>query len=432
MNMKNVIVVGSGAGGATVAKELQGQGNIQVTILEAGKSFRPFSANLAVIEKLKRSGLLFDERLIQLLFPAMQIRKTDEQMILVNGRGLGGTTTLATGNGLRLDHDLKKIGINLDAEFEELYQEVPVSVEHQKHWHTITRRFFEICREMNLDPQPLPKMGDPGHCIYCGRCILGCLQGAKWDSRQFLSSAQKKGAKVFTGSQVNKVIIKNNRAIGVRARQGWFNRFYPADLVILAAGGLATPLILENSGIKCEPRLFVDPVLCVAAERKGCFQYKEISMPFVVQQDHFIISPYFDYLSFFFNKKWKFPIGDIAVLMIKLADSNEGTISRNKIKKFLTERDKEIMKRGVEICTEIFNRLGVKTEQTFLGTVNAGHPGGMVPLTRQDATTFHPARLPENLYLADATLFPESLGCPPIFTIMAMAKRVSKICLEQN
>jgi len=39
--MKKVIVVGSGAGGATAAKELQG--NFEVTILEAGKAFHPFS-----------------------------------------------------------------------------------------------------------------------------------------------------------------------------------------------------------------------------------------------------------------------------------------------------------------------------------------------------------------------------------------------------
>ena len=40
----------------------------------------------------------------------------------------------------------------------------------------------------------------------------------------------------------------------------------------------------------------------------------------------------------------------------------------------------------------------------------------------------HSERLPENLYVADATLLPKSLGNPPILTIIAMAKRVSKIC----
>ncbi len=53
----------------------------------------------------------------------------------------------------------------------------------------------------------------------------------------------------------------------------------------------------------------------------------------------------------------------------------------------------------------------------FFGTLNAGHPGGMLPLTGEDAKTLRPSRLPENLFLADATLLPESLGNPPIWGI---------------
>jgi ferredoxin len=426
--MKKAIVVGSGAGGATVARELQGRGKFQVTILEAGKPFNPFSLNLAMVESAKKTGLLFDERLIQLLFPAMKIRKTAEQMVLVNGIGLGGTTTLATGNGVRVDRDLKNLGINLDVEFQELYREIPVSLEHKKRWRPTTRRLFEICQEMDLNPQPLPKMGDPSRCTNCGRCILGCPQGAKWDSRQFLDIALQKGAELLTGCKVKKVVIKNNQVFGVQVSTGWITKYYPADLVILAAGGFATPVILENSGIPCEKRLFVDPVLCVATEWKDCQQYKEISMPFVVEQDHFIISPYFDYLSFFFNRQWKSSMRDTLGLMIKLADANEGFVSKRKINKFLNSLDKATIKQGIEICGSIFERLGVKKEKLFYGTINAGHPGGMVPLTKQDAQTLHPARLPQNLYVADASLFPKSLGYPPILTIMAMAKRVSRVC----
>ncbi len=96
----------------------------------------------------------------------------------------------------------------------------------------------------------------------------------------------------------------------------------------------------------------------------------------------------------------------------------------------LTEEDKQRLTEGVELCTEIMTRLGVKKDRIVLGTINAGHPGGMLPLTPQEAETFHHARLPENLYAADATLFPKSLGNPPILTIMAMAKRVSKVCFQ--
>ncbi len=75
--------------------------------------------------------------------------------------------------------------------------------------------------------------------------------------------------------------------------------------------------------------------------------------------------------------------------------------------------------------------MGVPREQTFYGTLNAGHPGGCFPLTREEAVTLHHASLPENLYLADASLFPRSMGNPPMLTIMALAKRVARTALGQ-
>jgi choline dehydrogenase-like flavoprotein len=66
-----------------------------------------------------------------------------------------------------------------------------------------------------------------------------------------------------------------------------------------------------------------------------------------------------------------------------------------------------------------------------LGTVNAGHPGGMLPLVRDSAASFHDGRLPENVYVADASLFPESLGNPPILTIVAMAKRIGRLLASE-
>jgi choline dehydrogenase-like flavoprotein len=426
--IKRVIVVGSGAGGAAAAQKLQGK--FQVTVLEAGREFKPFSFSLSALEKLRKTGLFFDEREIQLLFPSMRVQKTEGKMVMVSGTGLGGTTTLSAGNALRMDRGLKELGIDLDHEFEELYRETPVTNDHQHKWGDTTKRLFAICREMNLNPQPIPKLGDYRDCANCGRCVLGCRYGVKWDSRQFLKAAQDLGAKLVTGCKVLKVVIENGSVKGVQAQKGLNSVFYPADIVILAAGGFSTPVILQNSGVECESRLFVDPVLCVAAEHKGSLQNKELSMPFAVQGEHYILSPYFDYLSFFFNKSWRYPASDTVTLMIKLADSSAGSIDNKNIKKTLAGIDKERLQEGVEICQEILSRHGIRKDHVFLGTINAGHPGGMLPLTRQETETFHNPRLPENLYVADATLFPESLGNPPILTIMAMAKRVSRIIME--
>jgi choline dehydrogenase-like flavoprotein len=422
--MKHAIVVGSGAGGATVAKELQGK--FHVTVLEAGEEFHPFALEMPAIELGKRTGMLLDEREMSLFFRTFQVRKTPD-LILMNGLGLGGSTTVSCGNGLRMDKDLKAIGIHLDDEFEEVFQEIPVTTIHQKRWHKYTRRLFEICCEMGLDPQPLPKMGHYEKCISCGRCMFGCKKGAKWDSRQFLQVARERGAQVITRCRVESVVIEHGYAKGVEVQHGFRRQFYPADLVILAAGGFGTPVILQNSGIPCEPRLFVDPVLCLAVKWEGALQFKEIEMPFAVQREHYILSPYFDYVSFLFNRAWKVPAKDTLGIMIKLADSTTGNISKHDVSKPLTTLDRERLDGAIETVKEILLRFGAKEQDIFLGTLYGGHPGGMLPLTKREAESFHHDRLPENLYVADASLIPKSLGNPPILTIVAMAKRISKL-----
>jgi choline dehydrogenase-like flavoprotein len=427
--VKKAIVVGSGAGGAMAAKMLQGK--FQVTVLEAGKEFRPLRGSLASYGRLKKAGLLFDERLIRLLFPAMDTMKTADRMIVVRGIGTGGTTTLAVGNALRMDRDLKALGIDLDTEFDEISREIPISADHRSRWRDASLRLYEACDAMGLSPAPLPKMGHPKKCRACGRCVLGCPYGIKWDSRGLLREATSRGADLKTGCRVERIVLSGGEAVGVEAKRGGRRFRFQADVIVLAAGGLGTPAILAETGISVEQRLFVDPVLCIAAPWKNARQNLEMPMPFAVQMDGYILSPYFDQLSYFFNRNWRPPAGDILSLMIKLADSERGSVSLRGIDKVLTAEDGARLGEATELCAEIFARLGISRERLFFGTLNAGHPGGMLPLGPKSARTLHDPALPENLYVADASLFPASLGNPPILTIMALAKRVSRIIAEK-
>ena len=194
---------------------------------------------------------------------------------------------------------------------------------------------------------------------------------------------------------------------------------------MLAAGGLGTPVILEQSGIPCRKTLFADPVLCVAGPLPGIGQDRQILMPFISQQDGYILSPYMDYLSFFFNKDWRLPMRNLASIMIKLADEEKGSIKGKKIDKTMTVLDQNRMDEAVLQCRDILERIGVPADRQFLGTLNAGHPGGMLPLTAAEKETLHNPVLPENLYVADATILPKSMGNPPILTIMALAKKIA-------
>jgi choline dehydrogenase-like flavoprotein len=432
--MSRVLVVGSGAGGATVARELAGRHD--VTVIEAGGTFRPFGANLGLVARARATGIFRDERMIRLIFPSMRVRKArapggGSQIVLINASAIGGTTTISAGNAVRCDDGLRERGIDLDPEFEELGRQVPITVDHRARWGGTARRLFDACAELGLEPRPLPKFGDYTLCRRCGRCVLGCPAGAKWDARRFLDEATARGARIESGWTVNRLVFSGGRAVGVRARSGVRSRTFPAEVIVLAAGGLGTPALLARSGIQTQPRLFVDPVLCVAAPLPRAGADRGISMPFLVQRDGYIISPYMDWLSFFFNRRWRMPAGDIVVLMIKLADEDRGRAGGRRIEKELTERDRGRLHEARILCGEILERIGAPGETHFLGTLHAGHPGGALPVT-SGPDPFHDDRLPENVWVADASLIPAPLGKPPILTIMAMAKRVARLAVERH
>jgi choline dehydrogenase-like flavoprotein len=426
--MSRVVVVGSGAGGATVARELAGRHD--VTVLESGRSFRPFAGNLGFLARMRATGLFFDERMIRLLFPTMIVRRAgpwgSRGMVLVSGRGVGGTTTISAGNALRCDEDLRAMGIDLDDEFAELAREIPITADHRARWAPMTRRLFDACADMGLDPRPLPKLGDYSRCRRCGRCVLGCPSDAKWDARRFLDEAWSRGARIETGYTVRALARRGGEVVGVTARRGLRRTTFYADVVVLAAGGFGTPAILERSGIAPEPRLFVDPVLCVAALVDGARADREISMPFVVQRPGYIVAPYMDWLSFYFDRRWRLPAGDIVPLMIKLADDDRGRCGSSRIEKHLTPRDHARLADGVSLCGEILERIGAPAATHFLGTLNAGHPGGALPIAA-GPNALHDDRLPGNVWVADASLIPAAIGRPPILTIMALAKRVARL-----
>ena len=118
-------------------------------------------------------------------------------------------------------------------------------------------------------------------------------------------------------------------------------------------------------------------------------------------------------------------------LMIKLADRPGGSATLRGFRKALHPEDRGRLNEGVAMCREILSRLWIPGEKSFLGTINAGHPGGMLPLTERESASFHPGVLPENVYIADTSLFPRSLGKPPILNTIAMAKRIGRLCRER-
>ena len=122
---------------------------------------------------------------------------------------------------------------------------------------------------------------------------------------------------------------------------------------------------------------------------------------------------------------------NIASMMIKLADVETGYVTDKAIHKQMTGKDNATMAKAIGQSREFLARLGIPEYNQFMGTLNAGHPGGMLPLKEEQKDTLHDDRLPANLYVADATILPKAMGNPPILTIMALAGKIADIIKEQ-
>jgi choline dehydrogenase-like flavoprotein len=424
------IVVGTGAGGATAARELANSG-FEVIILESGEPFKPFRRLLSLAAPLRRTGLLGNEKTITRLFPPMDTTRSAKDLVLVRGITTGGSTVLSCGNMVRAEHGLKEIGLDLTPEFEEIERNIGITEFPVERWQPITKNMFEAAEKLGMEPKATPKAVDSIKCVSCGLCELGCTTGARWDSRRFLDDSLKNGAVLHTSMPVEKVIIEDDQAKGVIIRSGSKSRTINADIVVLAAGGIGTAQILKASELTAKDNLWADIVLTLGGVLKGANQLKEPPMVWYTKHEDYILSPYLDILSHWFHKPWKnVSIGDRVGMMVKLADIEEGAVFANgKVQKAIKREDHLRLDEAIGEAKKIMESAGVSGPY-INGVHNGGHLGGTVPLKTEDVDSMKPSYLSEGLWVADLSLAPRSQGLPTILLTAALALKVSKKITE--
>ncbi len=419
-------MVGSGAGGATAATELARRG-FEVTILEAGHPFNPLTHRISWLSPMRGSLLLNDEEAIEHIFPHYQVTHTSEDLVIFTGVTEGGSTSISCGNMVRAENGLKEIGLDLTGEFEEIEKTLTIAPVPRNRWRPLSRQMFDTAEKLGFSPKPTPKVRTPANCTGCGYCELGCVTGAKWDSRRVYADLLRKGVTLQNDHKVKKIIVEDGRAKGVLVSHALSSERIYADVVVLSAGGVGTAQILRASDIPPKDSLWVDVVLTVAGTAKGARMLNEPPMVWFSKRDHYILSPYFDLLSYWFHKPWKsMPTEDMVGIMIKLADTENGTVHADgTVAKSLTDIDRKRLEQVKAEAVEIMEASGV-TGPFIDGMVHGGHLGGTVPLTATDVETMHPAWLPGDLWVADLSLMPRSQGMPTMLTASALALRVAK------
>lgn len=415
-----VIIVGSGAGGATLAKELSKQGR-KVVIIEKG--FR-----------VERLGAI---RTAWNFYDKHSFLKSQEGTVLHRTIMVGGTTVVSCGNGVRsLQKELSDFGINLEKEFVEAEKELSIAPLSEKRIIGGSRKIMETAQEMGYQMEPMPKFVDLRKCTSCGNCILGCKFNAKWTAVDYLDQTVANGSSLITQTEVKKVLISNGKAIGVKGVGPNGSIEVIGDVVVIAAGGLGTPIILQKSGISSAgKKLFCDLFNVTYGVTENIDQVAGMSMAAVDEEFHgskgFILSPFIDNLiPFVVYTGWrslfgKLPRKKTLGIMTKIADESIGKVNIDgRIEKPVTAKDKEKLKEGAAISREILIKAGAKPGSIFVTRARGAHPGGTAAIgevVNSDLETEV-----KNLFVCDTSIFPISPGLPPILTIVALAKWLSR------
>ena len=426
------IVVGSGAGGAVAARELAKNG-FEVTILEAGKSFSPLTHKVSWFNCFRGRWLLKDERAIKRVFPHYDVMRASHDLAVFRGVTEGGCTSISSGNMVRAERGLKEIGLNLSKEYEEIEKTLTITPIPRVRWRPLTQQMYDKAEQLGYSPKPTPKVDDLSKCIGCGHCVLGCITGAKWDSRSIYKDYLGKGILLLTNTPVQKVLLNDDRASGVLISHGSSTEKINADVVVLSAGGIGTAQILQASNLPAKETLWVDIVLTVGGVSNGSRMLNEPPMAWFIKKDNYILSPYFDLLSYWFHRPWKCVSKDNRVgMMIKLADTEQGAVSANgTVTKSLTSADYESLYKAKAEAIQIMDASGV-TGPFVDGMVHGGHFGGTAPLTKDDVETMHLSWLPRDLWVADLSLMPRSQGLPAMLTTLALSLRVARKIAQEK
>jgi choline dehydrogenase-like flavoprotein len=334
---------------------------------------------------------------------------------------------------VRAENGLKEIGLDLSKEYEEIEKTLTITPVPKEDWRPLTKKMFEKAKELGFSPNPTPKVKTLKKCASCGYCELGCITGAKWDSRLVYTDLRGKGITLLTNHRVTKVNVENGHTKGVLVSHKLSTENIEADVVVLSAGGIGTAQILKASGLPTSDSLWVDIVLTVGGTAKNAKMLKEPPMVWYAKREHYILSPYFDLLSYWFHKPWKsVPTEDRVGMMIKLADTENGRVNADgTVVKSLTDSDKSRLEEGKKEAKEIMEASGVMGPFVD-GMIHGGHLGGTVPLTSKDVETMHPEGLPKDLWVADLSLMPRSQGLPTMLTTAALALRVAKRIAQEK
>lgn len=473
-----VVVIGTGAGGAAVAYELASRGRA-VLLLEEGHFFerKDFDgrASTAYRKMYRDEGLTF--ALGNVGIPVWA------------GRAVGGTTIINSGTCYRAPertfrywrerHGLSDVSsASMAPYYERVEAMLGVSPAESAYLGGIARVVSRGADRLGLSHHPL-RRNAPG-CDGQGVCCFGCPTGAKRSTdRSYVPAALEKGAELVAGARVDAIHVVSGRARGVRATLASGRTLeVDAEAVIVAGGALMTPVLLKKNGL-CKASGWLGKNLSIHPAGKVIALFDErIDMARAIPQGYAIDSYAEEGLMFeggstpldvtalgvpwvgrrFMEVMEQYP--HMALFGFMIQDHSRGEVRVGPghsplILYNLSRKDCARMQKGIEVLCELFQAAGARRVMPFVaGLDEVTTPEALARLRARtlrpgdfEVTAFHPlgtARMgtdprrsvvgPDHethdvrsLYVVDGSALPSSLGVNPQMTIMAFALRAGEI-----
>lgn len=475
----DVVVVGTGAGGAAVAAELAKRG-LAVAIVEEGR-FR----------HREDFGDTHDKRVRDLWRYRATNISLGTPVSLPLGRAVGGTTIINSGTcfstpasvlnewrgelGFPDDFDPDVYG-QWSERVERMLQVQPGDLEACGKIAQVIARGADA---LGYAHGPLPRNA-PG-CPGAGECIFGCPEGAKQSTDQtYVPAALKSGASLFVGLPVTRLLMRGREVVAVEARGSDLNGRSKtlrirARRVVLSCGSLITPVLLQENGIDLPwlgKNLSVHPALGLVARcAEDLEPWNAIPQGYTVEaleEDGIRFEGYWlpptyvgpvvpwvgDELA-----RWMDDFRRLGQFGFMVRDRGRGRVRRGPdgrpIVTYTLDRESmRRLKKGAALCAEIFLEGGASevyapiagapivrsraeardlahlpTRATDFAVLGA-HPLGTVRMGASPEVACvdfdHRVYGTDNLHVVDGGSVPTSLGVNPQMTIMAMALRAGE------
>lgn len=478
----DVVVIGSGPGGAALSRVLSEAGR-RVVMLEEGPAKPNFRPNMAHTNRyhMQEGGAM--------------VARGRKMLPIAAGRGVGGGSLVNSAICFRTpDHVLEGWTEVLGGDdrfrparlapiFEEIEALIGVGPTRDAIAGENNRLIVRGVEALGLKGG-LVNRNAPS-CVGCGLCNYGCPVGGKGSvDRNLIPMAVSHGALVQADTKVDRILTDGGRAVGASGEVRHPDTGKPvgritvdAPTVVVCAGGIGTPRLLHHAGLadtlgpavgkglhihpgsavigRCD-----HPVKLWSGATQGAW-FESDDLPGVLPHTMSLPPGALLLLLGKAGLEAKAALHELKYFtgcLVMVSDKGEGTVGatadgRAKIAYSFDPGDLQRIKDGLVLTAEVLlqggakslrtpvHGVGVHTTSASLGealqgkgitdfVMYASHPMATCRMGVDPATSVigpdGQAHGLKGLYLADSSIFPTSLGVNPQLTTMVMATAIAQ------